>query len=371
MKEAIPFTLDFLLDTNNLYARLLYFDWSNTPLGPSKEWSLSTQMAVSQIIHSNFRLSAAEADKPLLLLQDTNSKLYLEHLLSQIPIAICILRGQNHTIVSANQWMLELWGKTAEEVLHKPLFEAIFESAGQGFEELLARTYHHGEHFSANEVPVRLSRNEGIETVYTNVAYEPFRQKDGLIAGVVAVATDVTATVMVRRKIEESEKQKSGIINSLNAHIAMLNANGEIIMVNKAWTQFAVENGGTALQGMSVGDNYLQVLQSAEGEHSEEAPIVSEGILAVINGELPLYSMEYPCHSPVQQRWFMMQVSPLTYGGGGVIVSHTNISERKLSELVLRENEQRLRSLSETLEQKVQEHARILAEMTEQLRQKA
>jgi two-component system CheB/CheR fusion protein len=36
--------------------------------------------------------------------------------------------------------------------------------------------------------------------------------------------------------------------------------------------------------------------------------------------------MEYPCHSPTEQRWFMMSVAPVLGQDGGAVVSHVNIS---------------------------------------------
>jgi two-component system, chemotaxis family, CheB/CheR fusion protein len=41
------------------------------------------------------------------------------------------------------------------------------------------------------------------------------------------------------------------------------------------------------------------------------------------------FSMEYPCHSATQERWFVMNVSCLRGADGarlGAVVSHVNIS---------------------------------------------
>ena len=57
--------------------------------------------------------------------------------------------------------------------------------------------------------------------------------------------------------------------------------------------------------------------------------------------------MDYPCHSPHEERWFAMSVSHMRHALGGVVVSHLNISEQKQTEFALRESEARLRALVE------------------------
>jgi PAS domain S-box-containing protein len=57
--------------------------------------------------------------------------------------------------------------------------------------------------------------------------------------------------------------------------------------------------------------------------------------------------MEYPCHSESEKRWFLMSVVPMSGKEGGVVISHTNISERKQAELRLKESEKKFRNLFE------------------------
>ena len=60
-------------------------------------------------------------------------------------------------------------------------------------------------------------------------------------------------------------------------------------------------------------------------------------------GERPTFSIEYPCHSPAEQRWFLMQVDPMPPEQGGVVISHVNITERRRADEALRESEKRFR----------------------------
>ena len=119
------------------------------------------------------------------------------------------------------------------------------------------------------------------------------------------------------------------VLSSLPAHIAVLDGSGKIIAVNEAWTAFANDNQANGTCG--VGCNYLDVCRtSASG--AVEAQLVKTGIEEVLAGTRPLFTLEYPCHSPTQKRWFLMTVAPLRHRAGGAVVSHFNITERKLNE---------------------------------------
>lgn len=133
-------------------------------------------------------------------------------------------------------------------------------------------------------------------------------------------------------KLLAREKLLQGILDSLAEHIAVLDHDGTIIIVNAAWDRFARANNGGELARMGIGTNYLEVSRLASGVASEGGQQAYEGISGVLKGELNQYFLEYPCHSPSQQRWFMMYVTPLEGGVGGAVVSHVNITERKLAE---------------------------------------
>lgn len=131
----------------------------------------------------------------------------LRNLVAQAPVAMCVLKGPGHIVEIVNDKMVRLWGKTPDEVMHKPVFEGLPEAGGQGLEELLNRVYTTGERFIAQERPVELPRESGLETVYQNFVYEPLRDAEGTIDGVIAVTIDVTEQVIARRRVEEAEER--------------------------------------------------------------------------------------------------------------------------------------------------------------------
>ncbi|RCH55133.1 hypothetical protein DJ568_08050 [Mucilaginibacter hurinus] len=124
----------------------------------------------------------------------------------QAPVAMCVLKGPNHIVEVANEHILELWNKTIEQTLNKPLFEGLPEVKGQGLEELLEGVLKTGEKFAASEHPVFLPRHGKMELFYINFVYAPFLNGQD-IEGIIVVATDVTAQVTARQKIQDAEER--------------------------------------------------------------------------------------------------------------------------------------------------------------------
>lgn len=133
---------------------------------------------------------------------------------------------------------------------------------------------------------------------------------------------------------------------SLPAQIAVLDRDGTIILVNAAWKVFAYENGAPNLAEDSLGMNYLAVCDQAIKAQAEHALEVRMGLEAVLAGILPLFILEYPCHSPQEQRWFLLYATPLQGDSGKAVVAHLNITQRKHLERLIAVNQEMSEFLS-------------------------
>jgi DNA-binding CsgD family transcriptional regulator len=92
---------------------------------------------------------------------------------------------------------------------------------------------------------------------------------------------------------------------------------------NRAWQKFGADN-GLEFPHDSVGENYLEVCDKA---HEEAGELTAIGIRRVLSGELQAFNMQYPCHSPREERWFVVRVVKLEAAAKPqVIVSHENIT---------------------------------------------
>ena len=75
------------------------------------------------------------------------------------------------------------------------------------------------------------------------------------------------------------------VLNSLSAHIAILNQDGVIVETNTAWRNYAINNGMPESYDFN-GMNYLQICDASKGSDANDAGKVAEGIRAVIQGDL-------------------------------------------------------------------------------------
>jgi len=123
----------------------------------------------------------------------------------QSPVGIAIFDRERLVFRMANPFYCYLVGRTREQIVGKPLFEALPELAGQGFEYLLDQVFITGEPYIAREVQVKLIRNNRMETFYVDLTYQPRREADGQISGILVVCTEVTQQVLSRKQIEDSE----------------------------------------------------------------------------------------------------------------------------------------------------------------------
>jgi diguanylate cyclase (GGDEF)-like protein/PAS domain S-box-containing protein len=177
--------------------------------------------------------------------------------------------------------------------------------------------------------------------------HETGQRLEELTAGEVDTVADRAGRPFVLHRAQEQmrhseDAKQAAILNALPAHIALLDTFGVIVAVNEAWRRFAVAN-ELHSPGHAIGANYLAVCDSARGDDAREAHQAAAGIRSVLGGEAKNFSIEYPCHSPTEQRWFLMTVTPLGEGHrNGAVIMHLNITERRQATEKLRESRQRL-----------------------------
>ncbi|MCX7098448.1 MAG: PAS domain-containing protein [Methylococcales bacterium] len=148
----------------------------------------------------------------------------------------------------------------------------------------------------------------------------------------VAIFDVITERKRAEIILRESEQFKHAVLDSLDAHIAVVDNQGVITAVNRAWQAFAQNNGPYQDGSTGIGASYFEVCRNSVGPFSDEAQAAFDGINDVLESRTPSFSLEYPCHSPSERRWFIMTVQPMGYGQQGAVITHTNITARKLAE---------------------------------------
>ncbi|HNB36351.1 MAG TPA: PAS domain S-box protein [Anaerolineales bacterium] len=194
-----------------------------------------------------------------------------------------------------------------------------------------------------NEVIIKNKEGE-LRTVLASLERLTFNDDECILTTVV----DITDRKQAQAELLAAQQFNRSIIDGLNAPLCVLDATGSILTVNCAWREFADANPPVP-HNYAVGFNYLEICEKAEGANSEEANPFAAGLRAVLSGAATNFDLEYPCHSPAgEQRWFIAHVSSFLSGGRMMaVVTHENITKRKLAEETLRESEEKFRTVAD------------------------
>jgi len=127
------------------------------------------------------------------------------------------------------------------------------------------------------------------------------------------------------------------VLDSLPELIALVDRQGTIRAVNRAWREMAPAiDGRELLRGrVAVGANYLEVCARAAAAGDETAAAARRGIEQVLAGELPHFQLEYLSQEPGRPAWYLLSVTPVAggpAGQGGVVVAHADVTARRLAE---------------------------------------
>jgi diguanylate cyclase (GGDEF)-like protein len=118
------------------------------------------------------------------------------------------------------------------------------------------------------------------------------------------------------------------VIDRLTANVAMIDQDGRVTAVNAAWVRFASENGDPGDAAIGVGADYLAACDtSASAADGDVAARAVSGIRSVLRGQASEFTLEYPCHPPGAERWFVVLVAPLSRGGA--VVTHVDVTEER------------------------------------------
>jgi PAS domain S-box-containing protein len=238
-------------------------------------------------------------------------------------------------VVYANAKFEELTGYSREETLGRNIRFLQSGSHSDAFFRELWQTLRDGSVWRGD---MQNKRKNG-ELYWESNAITPVRDSVGQITHFISIKEDVSerrlmaqALTSAQAKVAESEHFLQSTLNALSDHIAILDETGEIIAINEAWSRFACQNRFVGdHRGMRV--NYIKVCEAARGEHAADGAAVATGIRNVMAGREEQFSLEYPCHSETEKRWFEVKVT--RFRGPGptrAVVAHENITPRKLAE---------------------------------------
>ena len=154
-------------------------------------------------------------------------------LLMQAPALIALLRGPQHVYELANQLYMEQ--ADHRNILGLPIRTARPEMEGLGVFELLDQVYATGQPFVGKEMrfEVHHPQTGQREERYYDFVYQPVRDSEGVVNGVLIHGVEVTEQVHRRQKIQESESRLLRLVHSNVIGISFTRANGAIVDANE------------------------------------------------------------------------------------------------------------------------------------------
>jgi two-component system, chemotaxis family, CheB/CheR fusion protein len=179
------------------------------PLIGKKTMLLNARRIVQKMNHEELILLAISdiSEQTIALKKIEQSEQRFRNLVEQTIYPILILKGDKLILELANDPLFKIW-HVGKESLGKPFLEILPEMKDQPFYNLLLDVYKNNTTHFGNEQPAHFKRENGqIETLYFNFVYQPYKEEDGKVSGVIAFASDVTEQVLARLKMEENEKE--------------------------------------------------------------------------------------------------------------------------------------------------------------------
>lgn len=130
------------------------------------------------------------------------SEARLRKVFERAPTFMAVLRGPELVFEYVNTAYYQLIGQ--RDVIGKPLFDALPDVRGQGFEEKLEKVLTTGQPYVGREMPIQIARRPGGEKEerYLDFIYYPIMGADGSPTGVVAHGSDMTEHVLARRDMQ-------------------------------------------------------------------------------------------------------------------------------------------------------------------------
>ena len=264
---------------------------------------------------------------------------WLDQIIARSPIAIAVIDFDGH-YRAVNPAYCALYGRSPETLLAGSFLQA-FDPALHA--RLMARHQRFLSEGGELKGDWEVLRHDGERL---NVVAESVRVSglDGRLCRLVYVL-DITQRVQMERSLQAAQQFLQSVIDALAAHVCVIDERCVIIAVNRAWTAFAVANGGDPA-GSGVGSNYLS--GSAGATPGDAAASEFEARLrTLLAGQGAGFEFEYACHSPSEQRWFVARVSRIDGSTPAhFVIAHDNVTALKLAQQSAHQREALLRELA-------------------------
>jgi PAS domain S-box-containing protein len=243
-----------------------------------------------------------------------------------VPMLVSVSDADKRAVYFNTQWR-SFTGHSLGELVGEGWINDVHPDDRRHWLDVFERAFNAQEKFS---LEYRLRRHDG-EYHYVLDAGAPEFSADGKLVGYVSTAIDVTGQKVIQPAPRNIEITYGAVLDATIGNVAVIDCGGSIIAVNDGWLHFARQYDARP-KAVGTGVNYLDVCRRAM-EMENDAGSAMSGIVSVLDGSLPVFSLEYQFTNQVENRWFEMIVHPLRRVEGGAIITHLDITNRREAEL--------------------------------------
>ena len=224
-------------------------------------------------------------------------------------------------------WNLE----TAVEKKSTEVFRIQSADSGQPLENPVNKVLKEGKVVSLANDTTLISKDGSTLQIADTAA--PIKDETGKMRGVILVFSDVTSEYKYKKDLLKSHNLINSTLDSLSAHICVLNAEAEITHVNQSWLKF-LKNCKLDQGDLTVGADFIENFPLELGKKQEYSQKLLNGVKAVIRGTKEKFTMEYTFYLTDKINYFIVRITSLCdyesgFKGCGAVISLENITERK------------------------------------------
>ena len=266
----------------------------------------------------------------------------LRRTLQELPIAVAVYEGPTHVLTFYNEIHAKLTGRPL--TLGKAAADLFPDLAGQPFFELPDQVYATGEPVVLVEAPAHLPHPATGELVeqYFTVHYDPRRNAEGHVTGLLVTAIPVTEQVLARRQVEQLNQQLEARVQERAAQLA--EQQNLLRQILRQLPAFVATLSGPEHRFSFANDLYQQLVagRATLGASVAEAlpEVAEQGFTQVLDqvyatGQ-PYLGREvavilHPPGQPTAQHYLDVTYQPLTDGQGavqGILVFAVDVTEQ-------------------------------------------